>query len=286
MLSLDVPGRGVREVQETRERHRIALPRRHVALGRGVDVAAQIVMAAEQSPSGSRCFMDPEFNRRSSPKGPPVEPQIRRVVHPIGIEPVDDVVVAGQGDEPRAAPLPERLGHGGTGDAGGVAIHDAGELVEDHGLRVLEHEPGELAAELLAVRQVGEPLEPVRRAREPDRGQGLRDRLAVERGREPVDDRRVLGPLVPLVEQGVGEGPAADGRLAGPGRPDDQADLPGFLLDGDVHVPLVPDGRAIGHVEHSPYLRNAETRPDGRLDQNVITRHRNPSLSSFSKTSR
>ena len=74
------------------------------------------------------------------------------VEDPVGGQPRDDVIVAGNGDELTLEVAgPDRLGDGGGSDTSHGAVDDAGEFVEDDGFGIgIEQSSREIRAELFA----------------------------------------------------------------------------------------------------------------------------------------
>ena len=75
-----------------------------------------------------------ECDRRPSSKPPPGELPGLGIEHLVGLQPVEDVVMARQHDGLPAGAPPPRAGEGISADARDLPINDAGELV-DHDLR-------------------------------------------------------------------------------------------------------------------------------------------------------
>src|SRR5690348_13075602 len=87
-------------------------------------------MALKQLPRIHPTAMDFQLDRRS-PKTPPCELAGRHVDDPIRLEPIGDVVVTRDGDEPaRNVAAADALRDRGRADFGHVAVNDAGEFVE------------------------------------------------------------------------------------------------------------------------------------------------------------
>jgi len=111
--------------------------------------------------------------------------------HPVGLQVVDDVVVAGNRDELLVGSSYGLL-DGEAADLGDFTVHDAGELVEyDDGL-VQEDGSGDVDPHLLSLAQLLVALQPVRWAAEADAAQGPR---YVRRGQvlgEVVEDAGLL----------------------------------------------------------------------------------------------
>src|SRR6187551_3382272 len=68
---------------------------------------------------------------RWPPKTPPLTRASRHVHDPVGLEPLGDVVMAGNRDESAIhGSAADRFGDGGTADPRHVTIDDAGEFIE------------------------------------------------------------------------------------------------------------------------------------------------------------
>ncbi len=118
-------------------------------------------MRLEKVPITPIRLPDIKLDLGASPKAPPRVFPRREVVHPVGFEPVDDVVMAGeQRDLPaRAAP---RLLERERSHLCDLPVDDARELVHHDDGRRLADQPREVGAELLAVRQHGVRAQPRR----------------------------------------------------------------------------------------------------------------------------
>ena len=66
-------------------------------------------------------------NFGASPKRPPSEGLLRGVVHPVGFDPIDDIVVAGQQHALAACPLPGLL-ESQRPELGNLPVHNRREL--------------------------------------------------------------------------------------------------------------------------------------------------------------
>lgn len=75
-----------------------------------------------------------------------------RIKHPVGLQPVQDVVVAGEEDGLTGA-APPALGEGPGTDPGNLPVNDGGELVDNYPVRPLRQYLREVGAELLPVRE-------------------------------------------------------------------------------------------------------------------------------------
>ena len=185
-------------------------------------------MTRKHPPRTTPATKDFKLDRRS-PKTPPDETGRRHVDHPVGLQPLGHVVMAGDRHEAAADPLrADAFGNCRRNDPGNVAVHHAGELVErDHlaGVAAAGKGPGQIAAELLPVAQHAVRLDPTRRRGEADRGKEVRDFLNRALA-QSVDDclvgRPLLGPVEAPAEQRPGDGAFAAARGA-----HDQPDLPG-----------------------------------------------------------
>src|SRR6185436_16053929 len=102
----------------------------------------QIVMRLEERPVTPVRLENLEL-QSGTPKGPPSELELARVVDPVRLEPLRDVVVAGEEDGLPGGPAPRLLEREGA---------DAGDLPVDDG-RGLGDDAREVGAEALAVRQ-------------------------------------------------------------------------------------------------------------------------------------
>src|SRR4051794_18881903 len=89
-------------------------------------------MTLEQVPRRAGDAADVELDRGASPKTLPGEGAGGEVEGPVGGEPGEDVVVAGDGDETFRGDevRADSLGDGGGADAGDGAVDGAGEFVE------------------------------------------------------------------------------------------------------------------------------------------------------------
>ena len=123
-------------------------PTKH--FGAGVQTGTQIVMTAEEPPEGlvGRTYV--KLNRWASLKQPPGQFARRHVVHPVRLQPLLHVEVAGHGHEP-AAGGPHALRDRGAADLGDRAIDDGGELVDDREVGLLGERAGQVRPELFAV---------------------------------------------------------------------------------------------------------------------------------------
>jgi hypothetical protein len=123
-----VPAARVGSADHSREGGRLLLDERDKALRGRIEVGTQIVMLLEESPSRTMHAANFERNAWASLKRPPRELVRGRIVDPVGIEPVDDVIVAGDGNElfPRGA---DRPGNRSGPDSGDRAIDDRRELI-------------------------------------------------------------------------------------------------------------------------------------------------------------
>src|SRR6059058_5000001 len=86
-------------MQHARERGRLVADEEHEAARGSVQARGQIVEWSEELPRGVRNALDGESKRRSGSKRLPSEGHRRWLKHPVGTQPVDDVVVARDCDE-------------------------------------------------------------------------------------------------------------------------------------------------------------------------------------------
>ena len=61
-----------------------------------------------------------------------------------------------------------------------------------------------------------------------------------------------------------------NGTFAAPGRPDNQADVPGFFFQGQMNIPAELAGFLFRQIEHATYLLNAGSGMDGGGDENFV----------------
>src|SRR5438128_1470799 len=85
-------------------------------------------------------------------KRPPCELVALRVEDPVGLEPVEDVVVAGEENDFAGGASP-RLGESERAELRDLPVNDRGELVDNRLCRSLADEPREVRPEPLTVRQ-------------------------------------------------------------------------------------------------------------------------------------
>src|SRR5450759_673721 len=136
----------------------------------------------------------PKLEIESRPlKAPPCELPARRIEDPVGLEPFEDVVVAGEEDGLPRGPLPG-LAEGQRAESRDLAVDDGGELVDNDLCRRLADEPREARAELLAVGEHGIRPQPRGHGTEADSRQRGRDRVEVSLGGNRVDDRFLRRP--------------------------------------------------------------------------------------------
>ena len=89
---------------------------------------------------------------------------------------------------------------------------------------------------------------------------------------ESVDDRP-LGRPVGQLAIAITEGGPGDRALAAAARPDNQADLPGFVQVGHFGRKLRRGPLGQRHVEHARHLLHAERVVDRAIDLNCNLRH-------------
>ena len=92
--------------------------------------SAQIMMVLEKLPRLTTHAGDFQLDGGATPKPPPFDGARVRLKHPIRIEPVDDIVMAGHGNELLVAPA-YRPDQGRGADLGDSAIDHRSELVHD-----------------------------------------------------------------------------------------------------------------------------------------------------------
>lgn len=80
---------------------------------------------------------------------------LRSIIDPIGLQPFNHVVVAGQEDYLPAAASP-RLGESGRPDLCDLTVYYGGKLIDDGVPRALTGEAGESGSELLAIAENAE----------------------------------------------------------------------------------------------------------------------------------
>ncbi len=227
-------------------------------------------MTRKQRPRTAPATKDCKLDRRSW-KTPPRERRGGHVDDPIGLEPLGDVVVAGDGDEAAGDPPgPQRLRRRRRDHPRHVAVHDAGEFVEHHrpvGRATAGQRAGQVAAKLLAVAQHVVRLDPTRRRAEADGRQQAGDLLdrAVP---QPVDNRLLRRPL-PRTIDAAGEHGPRDGALAAAGGPHDQPHAPVAALPavGKIDAKTLRRPLRQRNVEHARYLLHAEGIEDRAIDR-------------------
>ena len=107
-------------------------------------------------------FINLKFELGAALKAVPVvKPGLLHIIHPIRLQPLDYIVVAGEQDNlPGAAP--PCFGKGRRSDLCDLTVNYRGELVHDGSLWTFTYQAGQASAELLAVTQDGERPEPRR----------------------------------------------------------------------------------------------------------------------------
>jgi hypothetical protein len=137
---------------------------------------------------------DGEGDGRASLKAPPLKGVVGGAIDPVGLEPVDDVLVTGDGDEALLT-LADRPGQGVGADLGDGAIDRARELIDDGEREGLGEEAGHQGAELLAGGEDVERAQPGGGRREADGGEELDDLLDRHGRGKGVEDGAVGGPV-------------------------------------------------------------------------------------------
>lgn len=190
--------------------------------------AAQIVMLRKTGPTFFIAAQDFELNA-GAPKTPPRQFAGRHIENPIGLEPIDDVVMTGERDET----LLDEVFANAVGDRGGGgfsdrSIDDARKFVENNEFRRrVEERASEFAAEFFAVAERRERLRPTRRRPETDRRQHADDLL--HRTLAETVDRRAVGRPIGAAENFGRVNLLRDGTFAAAGGADDKADSPIFV---------------------------------------------------------
>ncbi len=133
-------------------RHRLAVHKADIAGGRDHVRQFQIVMRLKMRPPSPVGFADLQLDLGSSPKIPPGERTRCRFIDPVRIEPVNDVIMAGQQNRP-ATRSPPRLAKGQRTNPGNLPIDHTGELIDNDFGRLFADDPGKLCPELLAIGQ-------------------------------------------------------------------------------------------------------------------------------------
>ena len=181
---------------------------------------AQIVMLRKTGPIFFIAAQDFELNA-GAPKTPPCQFSGRHIENPIGLEPIDDVVMTGERDET----FLNEVFADSVGDRGGRgfrdrSVDDACKLVENNEFRRrIEERAGEFAAEFFAVAQRRERLRPTRRRPETDRRQHTNDFF--HRAVAEIVDRRFIGRPIGAAENFGRVNRLRDGTFAASGRADD-----------------------------------------------------------------
>ena len=216
-------------------------------------------MARKQTPSFRGRPVDAQVDARP-PKTPPDAKVRRHVDDPVGFEPLDDVVVAGDGHEAAwGCFIANCFGYGCGANARDGAIDEAREFVEDYErLRAggLCQCAGEVATELFAAAKDLIGFDPGRRGAEADGGEEfgyLFDRQVVE----AIDDGAILRPIE-MVDERIAEGGAGDCGLATARGADDQADLPGFVERRDFDLEVLAGFCGKRQVEEAGELADSE----------------------------
>jgi hypothetical protein len=102
---------------------RLLFDKRDKTLGRRIELAVQIMMVLEEPPSRTIDSADFQSDGGTSSKRPPRELIGCWIVHPIGIEPVDDIVMTRDGDEP--------LSRGPNGSRNGCGANTGDSAIDD-----------------------------------------------------------------------------------------------------------------------------------------------------------
>ncbi len=189
---------------------------------------AQIVMLRKTGPVFFIAAQDFELNA-GAPKTPPCQFSGRHVENPIGLEPVDDVVMTRERDETLLNEVfADSVGDRGRGGFRDRSVDDARKFVEYNEFRRrVEERAGEFAAELFAVAQRRERLRPTRRRAETDRRQHPNDFL--RRAFAEIIDRRLVGRPIGAAENFGRVNRFRDGTFAASGGADDYTDSPIFV---------------------------------------------------------
>jgi len=111
-------------------RDRLVIHQPDVVLGGDHARQFQIVVRLEVSPHSARTLADGEFDPGPSPKAVSAEFPAACVQHPVGLKPVQHVVVAAQQHHALPALAPS-LGKRSRADLGNLPVHHAAELIHD-----------------------------------------------------------------------------------------------------------------------------------------------------------
>ena len=141
---------------------RLAVDQRDVAGGALGVLGAQIVMATEDPPRIGGRAVDLQLDTWAGLNRPPGERPGLRVVDPVRLQPVDDVVVAADREQLLPGGAPDVFRDGRRRDLRDGAVNEAGELVDD-GQPGFGERPGQVDPELLALAEGDEGAEPKRR---------------------------------------------------------------------------------------------------------------------------
>ena len=147
-------------------------------------------------------------------KAPPGKLGAGGVEHPVRLEPIEDVVVAGEKHGLRARPAPG-FGKRAGADLGNLAVDHGGELVYHHAGRGLAEHARQVGAELLPGGEHPVGAQPGGHVAQADLREGAGDLVEVSLRRDAVHDRLVGRPVVGLVEGLASPERAAQARLAG-----------------------------------------------------------------------
>src|SRR5262245_5876202 len=141
-------------MQHARERCWLVVDEEHEAARASIQLARQIVERSEHLPCGVRNALDRERDRWAGSKTLPSERHRGWLEHPVGTQPLDDVVVARDSDE-LSAVLAHPLLNGVRADLRDLSIDDARELVDEQRsiACALDHATSEIDAKALACRE-------------------------------------------------------------------------------------------------------------------------------------
>lgn len=219
----------------------------HEASGGTVQIGTQIVIRSEARPLFVFDPTDLNVDAGASLNRPPGEGSKMRLDDPIRLKPVDDVVMAPDGDELFARP-PDVLCDGCGSDLRHLPVHNGRELVDDDDVNGLDEAARKIDPELLAGREHMKGPHPRRNRVKADRSANVGDRVHAHAGREVVDDG-LAAPCHGAINEVAEHGPR-HGRLSGPAWAHDDADAPRRGLNVGVDGPfarLLFAGRTVEH---------------------------------------
>src|SRR5262249_47373249 len=120
-------------------------------------------MVTEQPPATAPGPTHREGEMGPSTKTPPLKRAVRRTEDPVGLQPLDDILMTGYRDESLVAGT-DGPGQGRAADLGDRTVDDRGVFVHDSDIgRTVSQDPGQRGAELLAGRQDVKRPQPSRR---------------------------------------------------------------------------------------------------------------------------